>query len=155
MALFRESREWRTTPVSIEEIRVGTVDVEIALGCAGISEAKLWLGFELQSGWLLAGIAEPGWLADLGPEQIQVLRTALIGFYQVSGVELVRQQIEASLPTPPPVYEITSGTLVLWPGGPAAPAVRYNLGGDAALDCAGVGRPVSGGRGRGAGGGGQ
>jgi hypothetical protein len=131
LALFRESHAWRSTPVTIEEIRAGTVDLSVALGCGGAPDAKLRLRFELQSGWLLAGIAEPGWLVDLGPEQIQVLRTALIGFYRVSGADLVRQQIEAQAPTPTPVYEVADGKLVLWPGGSAAPAVRYDLAGDA------------------------
>ena len=87
----------------------------------------------MQSGWLLAGIVEPGWLVHLRAEQLEVLRTALIGFYRLSGVELVRQQIEAHLPVPPPVYEMTNGTLTIWPTGRSGPPVWYDLGGDSSF----------------------
>jgi hypothetical protein len=133
LALFRESRAWRSTPVTIEEIHVGGNRAKIALGCKSLAGEKLWLSIEMQSGWLLAGIVEPGWLVHLPPEQLEVLRTALIGLYRLSGVELVRQQIEAHLPVPPPVYEMTNGTLTIWPTGPSGPPVRYDLSGDSSF----------------------
>ncbi|MGQ9573982.1 MAG: hypothetical protein ACUVUC_01565 [Thermoguttaceae bacterium] len=127
LALFCESRAWRTTPVRLEEVRVAGYQVKIALGCRGIAGAPLWIAFEVQSGWLTAGIAEPGWISRLDPQQLEVLRTALIGLYKLGAVELVRQQIEAELPPPTPVYELADGWLVVWPDGPRGTAVRYPL----------------------------
>jgi hypothetical protein len=141
LSLLGESRAWRGAPVAVEEVRAATNRVKIALGCGAISKARLWLTIELQSGWLMAGIAEPGWLAHLGQERLEVLRTALIGLYKLAGVDLVREQIEAHLPVPPPVYEMTNGTLAVWCAGPSGPPVRYNLSGDGSLVVPGPGEP--------------
>jgi hypothetical protein len=133
LPLFRESRAWRGAPITVEGVRVATNRVKIALGCPAVADGTLRLSIELQSGWLMAGIVEPGWLAHLGPQRLEALRTALIGLYKLAGVELVRQQIEAHLPAPPPVYEMTNGTLAVWCAGPSGPPVRYDLRGDSSL----------------------
>ncbi len=45
----------------------------------------LWLSFEEHSGWLVAGVADPGWLADLAPAARQAFGTALAGLYKLAG----------------------------------------------------------------------
>jgi hypothetical protein len=74
------------------------------------------LSFEEQSGWLLAGVAEPGWIAALAGEERVLFENALAGLYHRAGVELVREQIEAALPATTR-YDIADEGLVIWPAG--------------------------------------
>jgi hypothetical protein len=83
------------------------------------------LSFEEQSGWLLAGVAEPGWIASLAGEERVLFENALAGLYHRAGVELVREQIEAALPATTR-YDIADEGLVVWPAGWATELV-YDL----------------------------
>src|SRR5262249_35225996 len=69
--------------------------------------------FEEQSGWLVAGISEPGWIADLGPREASLFAAALAGLYKRAGVDLVREEIAARLPARAP-YDIAPEGLVVW-----------------------------------------
>jgi len=73
----------------------------------------------------LAQVARPGWLPRLAEREAEVLALALTGFYKAAGVDLVREQVEASFPPPCPPYDIADGRLVVWPGGDAE--VAYDL----------------------------
>src|SRR5262249_28763328 len=83
--------------------------------------------FEEQSGWLLAGVAQSGWAARLSTADEELLRRAFIGFFKRAGVDLLREQIEASFPPPCPPYDIADEGLILWPGPEYEATVVYAL----------------------------
>jgi hypothetical protein len=115
LELFVESRTWQIPSLTLDRIRLGTNCVRLAIGCRGITEDPLVIAFEVESGWLAAGIASTGWTDRLPAPQRQVLITALLGLYKSAGVELVRQQIEDLLVKPSGWYDITATDLILWP----------------------------------------
>ena len=98
LELFAQSRCWQAPAVTLEDVRLGTNSVRLAIGCPGIAEAALQIALEVESGWLVAGVTSPGWIDRLLPHQRQVLATAIIGLYKSAGVDLVRQQIEGAVP---------------------------------------------------------
>src|SRR5262249_9682156 len=51
-----------------------------------------------RQGWLIAGITEPGWLAEITPDQWRAFTTALASLYKRAGIDLVREQVRANLP---------------------------------------------------------
>ena len=63
----------------------------------------------------------------LSPAQRHVLATACTGLYATGGVELLRQQIEAAFPLPPPPYDLVAEGLLVWPDEPMDVEVLYNL----------------------------
>src|SRR5437762_8953524 len=75
----------------------------------------------------MACVLNSGWLLQATPDQEQVLSQALAGFYQLGGVDLVREQIEACFEPQSFPYDITEGCLVVWPGGGYKQEIVYKL----------------------------
>ncbi len=115
LEVLHESRTWADRSIASGEIRLGCNRILIELYCPALSEDSLWLGFEDQSGWLLAGIHSRGWVDNLSFQQRHTFASALAGFYKMAGADLVREQIEARLELNSPGYEITDHALVVWP----------------------------------------
>ncbi|HEX8201331.1 MAG TPA: hypothetical protein VF590_12655 [Isosphaeraceae bacterium] len=117
LALLRESQTLAPLRVGVGGVVAGSNRILIEL-CRGEGPRPegLWIGFEEQSGWLVAGIAQPGWLPTLSGEQRQALATAIAGLYKMAGVDLVREQIAASFGPPAPSYDVADSGLVVWPG---------------------------------------
>ena len=127
LELFAQSKCWQAPPVTLEVVRLGTNCVRLAIGCPGVADADLHVVLEAESGWLVAGIASPGWTDRLLAHQRQVLATALIGLYKSAGVDLVRQQIEDQFAPPMPGYDFATAGMVLWPEGEEDVEVLYDL----------------------------
>jgi hypothetical protein len=68
----------------------------------------------------------------LSPEQRDALATAVTGLYKAAGIDLVRQEIEAQLPSPTPLFDIRQNELMIWPESDPAAPVRYDLDGEPA-----------------------
>lgn len=112
----------------VEAVRLTPFRIAIDLGCAPRGE-PLQLTFEEQSRFLVAGLARRGFLDALAPDERAAFTTALEGLYRLAGVDLVREQIEALLPTGPDGrarYDIDDRGLVVWPAGFSAEIV-YRL----------------------------
>jgi hypothetical protein len=127
LELFAQSRRWQGAAITLEEVRLSTNSIRLAIACPDLSEADLLIAMEVESGWLTAGVTSPGWTERLGPDQRQVLTTAIIGLYKTAGVDLVRQQIEDQFTPPVPRYEISGAGLVLWPDREWDVEVLYQL----------------------------
>jgi len=127
LVLLNTTRGWQAGAVEVGELEAGSNRIRLELGCAALGGPSLVLQFEEQSGWLLAHVARPGWLAKVSPEEVRVLRTALAGFYKMGGVNLLREQIEASFPPACPPYDIADEGLVVWPGQGYGAEVVYDL----------------------------
>jgi hypothetical protein len=126
LELLRESRSWTDRSIATGEIRLATNRILVELYCPDLAEDSLWLAFEEQSGWLVAGIHKRGWADNLSYAARHALASALAGFYKLSGVDLVREQIESRLQPGAPPYEVTDESLVVWPAR-NAPARAYRL----------------------------
>jgi hypothetical protein len=87
----------------------------VELACPTLSEHPLVLTFDHQAGWLMAGVLERGWLPKLTSEQRQTLAAALAGLYKMAGVDVNREQIEASLAPAQVAYNLTEQGLEVWP----------------------------------------
>jgi len=114
LALLNASTFWREAPLSLGAVELGANRIRAELSCPALAGAPVWLSFEERSGRLLAGVTGPGWLPRLSPEQRGALTTALAGLYQLAGVALVRQQIEALLPPVVSTYDIVDQGLAVW-----------------------------------------
>ena len=81
-----------------------------------LNPESLEIAFEEQAGWLVAGVARPGWLEKLGREERLALADALAGFYKMAGVDLVREQVAAVLP-PGATWSMSDSQLIVWHDG--------------------------------------
>jgi hypothetical protein len=120
---------WSAGPVRLSAVEVGSNEVRYRLTCQPLGDEILELKFEEQEGWLLAHVAKPGWRARLNRKAANILEVAFVGFFKRAGVDLLREQIEAVLPTPCPPYDISEAGLVVWPGPGYDTEVVYDLRG--------------------------
>ena len=83
------------------------------------------IAIEQQSGFIVAGIVQPAWVAKLDATQRQIFDIALAGFYKLAAVDLVREQLVAVLGPSP--YDISDEGLIVWPGDSYATELLYDL----------------------------
>lgn len=130
--LLSEAPRWPLGRMEVRGVDLGSNRVRIEVVCPSISQAPCTILLEEQSGMLVAGIPEPGWLDALpggaAGEARFLVENALAGVYQLAGVDLVREQIEAALDGHPP-YDISDEGLVVWPGQGYRTEVIYRLSG--------------------------
>ena len=155
LGILRESRTFRDTLLSIGRVELATNRVLVTVENAGHAWAPVELHFAEQSGWLIAGVARPGWLMELTDEDRAVFRTALAGVYELGAVDLVREQIESQLVAPAlpatgsfavgngaaskPVaalthpYDIAQAGLIVWPHGHYEAEISFSLGDESVI----------------------
>ena len=127
ITLLDESPQWEARPLTVASIDVASNSLRIAIHCPRLSPDPLWLAFQEQSGWLVGGILDPGWINRLSRDQLRILQGALAGLYRIGGVDLIREQIEACFSPRTPPYDIAERGLTLWPEGRYEIEVTYNL----------------------------
>ena len=139
--------------VTLSHVEIGSNRVQVTLACPGAGPEPATIRFELQSGWLVAGIPARGWIDVLGGEPRRIFEVALAGFYKLAAVDVVREQLERALLSRPgaaaPPYDIADEGLVVWPArgfeieivydlhGTLAPMVRGADHGGEVIDLAG------------------
>ncbi len=152
LMMLEGSRGWRqtlfvgavhaaTNQIRIEIVRTGELARSIpAHGPHGVEGTEtsimrrltpesMEIAFEEQSGWLVASVCRPGWLANLGREERLVLADALAGFYKLAGVDVVVEQVAAVL-SPGATWAMKDNKLIAWQDGRV---VKYNPADQAAL----------------------
>src|SRR5205814_9702877 len=85
LAFINGSKGWTHGTVHLAGVEAGTNRIRLRLSCPTLGDECLELFFEQQSGWLLAHIAQPGWLPRVGADDAAVLALALTGFYKKAG----------------------------------------------------------------------
>lgn len=118
VSMLVEVEAFRARDVTLAGIAIGSNRVQITIACPSLSPVNAVLRFELQSGWVIGSLAEPGWTDQLDERQQRILEVTLAGFYKLSGAALLREQLERAIsdgdqPTPP--YDIADAGLVIWP----------------------------------------
>lgn len=126
-ALLAASPRWSGPPLRAGAVRLSSNRVRLALEGPGPDAA---LRFEEQSGWLIAGVGCPGWMAALDPAARACLDEALAGFYKLAGVTLLAAQVSALVG---PRWDVADEGLVTWPGEDHAVEVVYPLAGGPTL----------------------
>ncbi|HVV83155.1 MAG TPA: hypothetical protein VHE35_08745, partial [Kofleriaceae bacterium] len=120
VSMLNQDLTFRAADVAVQHVDVGSNRLRIDLVCPSAGQGVMTIAFEEQSGWLVAGLPQVGWLAALAPDQRRVFEIALAGFYKLCGVDVVREQIEAVLVrgglAAPPAYDFAEDGLVVWPG---------------------------------------
>ena len=130
VSMLNEVSAFRATDVAVKHVELGSNRVQIELVCPSVSSEPVVIRFEQQSGWLVANIPSYGWLAGLDEHQRSIFEIALSGFFKLSGVEIVREQVEhvlrGSERTTPP-YDIADEGVVVWPGDGYETEIVYDL----------------------------
>jgi hypothetical protein len=127
LSLLRETSSWTADDMDVTRVRLASNNVRIELSCSSISARPFILVFEEQSGWLVASTFDVGWLQDVEQDQAEVFMRALIGFYRLAGVDLVREQIAASFSPRQIPYDVSEEGLAVWPDGKYEEEAIYNL----------------------------
>ena len=127
LQLLKEAPDWNVGDISVSRIRLASNNIRIELACLGLSNDPLLMVFEEQSGWLVANTLQTGWVKKLDDAQRDTLLAALIGFYKLAGVDMVREQIAASFAPRRIPYDVMEDGLVVWPDGEYAEEAVYNL----------------------------
>lgn len=149
LGLLEESRTFRQRSLSVERVELATNRVQMLVCERRNANESVVIEFSEQSGWIVAAVADQGWLREMTEEDRNVFRTALAGLYKRGAAGLVREQIESQLvaaplptaqsvdgpvqpdfeqPAPPThPYDISSEGLVVWPYGHFESAVKYSL----------------------------
>ncbi|WP_422926599.1 hypothetical protein [Singulisphaera sp. PoT] len=90
IALVNESRTLKPLEMTIGSIRIATNRIKVSLHIDDEPE-ELTIMFEERFGHLIAGVVDPGWIAEITDAERRALITAVVGLYKMAGVELVRQ----------------------------------------------------------------
>ncbi len=127
LTLLLQGRSMASMPLALGEVVPGAKRFLIELVRPGRGGPGLWLSFEEHSGWIVAGVAEPGWLSELSPSARDALASALAGLYKMAGVDLVREPIERDLGPDAPAYDFREEGLVVWPDNASHSEILYLL----------------------------
>jgi hypothetical protein len=127
LQLLKEAPGWNIDDISVSRIRLASNNIRIELACPSRSADTLMMVFEEQSGWLVANTLQTGWVQQLDETRQDILLSALVGFYKLAGVDMVREQIAASFAPRRIPYDVMEDGLVLWPDGEYAEEAVYNL----------------------------
>jgi hypothetical protein len=127
VALVRQSAAWRDRGLEVGGVDPACSRIGVELVHDAYPDRPVWLEFELHAGWLLAGIAQRGWLDDLPWSQLRPLNTGLASLYKLAGIDLVREQVRAALPPYAREYDVTGRDLLAWKERRLGPGVAYDL----------------------------
>ncbi len=119
--------EWGGQRLRVGNVVLGTNRIRLELVAEGSTDAA-WLEWEDRASWLVAGWAEPGFLANLPADQARVFGNALAYLYKRAGVEVVREQLRAELPAEAVHFEIGSDGLLVWYGSRESEPLLYDIG---------------------------
>jgi hypothetical protein len=128
VTLLLQSQSWQGQTLTVGWVALASNRIRLELVHSTYPANSVWLEFENHAGWLVSGVRDVGWLAELTPEQRQATTTALAGLYKLAGVDVVREQLRANLPSAIVRYDITAWDLLVWPADPTAAPISYDLG---------------------------
>ena len=126
-AYLRLTEEWKNETLRVHHVEATSNSISISLAWDAKPDEYLRLVFQEQSGWLVAGVQDPGWAKDLAGPQRDSFLAALFGFYKVGAVDMSREQIQYSLGRPDLAYDIADAGLKVWPDGTFREEFTYDL----------------------------
>ena len=127
IAILELSPAWKGLHVRAEGVRMGITSLRLPVYVDSLGEEPLVIMLQEKAGWLTAHLERPAWFERLSPQQIHAWTAALSGFYAMSGVDLVREQVDACFEPNVPRYDLREQGLVVWPEPHGDLEVIYNL----------------------------
>ena len=124
VSLLTSCKRFAVRDLAVAHIVLASNRMRIELACPSLGERAV-ITIEQQSGYIVAGVSEAGWIAALDPSQRQIVEIALAGFYKLAAVDIVREQLAAILGRAP--YDISDEGLVVWPGTGYQTELLYDL----------------------------
>jgi hypothetical protein len=97
----QQANRWDANILVVNSVTLSTNQIGIEIRHRDWPQ-PLRLNLEERSGRLLAGIRESGWLTELPEPQVQAFNSALAGFYEFAGVELVDDSLAVPIMQPGP-----------------------------------------------------
>ena len=117
---------WNGTGLTCGHIHAASNSFCVELQCSNLGATPVGLLFQEQSGWVVASIAETGWLRFASADQIRSFQNAVEGFYRKAGIDLVREQVEETFIHQHP-YDINADGFAIWPNGQFSREVLVDL----------------------------
>ena len=114
ISLLEKCSVWKAFPVKCSHVEAFSNSFVVELECPKLGASVLQIRVQEQSGWIVASIAQIGWLRTASDEQWNSFCNAVEGFYRKSGIDLVREQVENTFTRRYP-YDIDSAGLLIWP----------------------------------------
>ena len=117
---------WAGTGIRCAGVHSASNSFRVELECPLLGEESIYVLFQEQSGWVVAGVEQLGCLRFASADQLRSLQHALEGFYRKCGIDMVREQLESSFVHGHP-YDINSDGMVIWPGGDFSREISTSL----------------------------
>lgn len=92
-----------------------------------LATEPMHLSFQAHGDCLVVKMIHPGWLSAVTEDQRRVVMVSLSGFYRLSGVDLVEEQVKHALGTPDLLYHIRMADLMVWAPSDREQAITYGL----------------------------
>ncbi len=124
--LLQEARVLGGRVLKVSDVELLPSGIHLRL-VAGRDLAPLHLHFLTERDWLGVKVVDPGWLRELEPEGQAAVAKALAGFYKLSGVGLVDEQVRRVLDIPGLVYHLRWSELEVWGEKNRDATVTYGL----------------------------
>ena len=112
LAPLEGSAVWQGKNLQVGTVALGAKQIAFTLRAPLWPESLVEIVIREKSGWLLAQVPQPGWLAFLTPAQTEALVTALAGLYKLAGVDLILEQLRDLWPTPTRFQATAAGVQV-------------------------------------------
>ncbi|MEQ1825143.1 MAG: hypothetical protein ABL921_04330 [Pirellula sp.] len=114
ISLLQKCPVWEQYPLKCSSVEASSNSFSIELECPTLGASVLTLRMQEQSGWIVACVAQIGWLKSVSDEQWNSFCNAMEGFYRKCGVDLVREQLESRYTKRHP-YDINHAGILIWP----------------------------------------
>ncbi len=126
ISLLNCCRVWKDAGLQCGHVHAASNSFYVELECSGLGTIPVRLLFQEQSGWVAALVPETGWLRFASNDQLKSFQNGLQGFYRKSGIDLVREQLEANFVHGHP-YDINAEGFAIWPNGQFDKELTVNL----------------------------
>ncbi len=126
VAVLAASGRWSGALPAAGAVHLASNRLCVALDAPDVGPRPVILAFEEQSGWLVAGLADAGWLDALDPARRAAFAAALAGLYRLAGVDLAREEIAVLLPDGA-AWDVADAGLLVWPDGTWGTEAVYDL----------------------------
>jgi hypothetical protein len=97
LALLSQAACWQDVAARVSRIELSCTRIRIELDRPGFDRPPVQLAFEERGGRLIGTLQNLGWIDQLTPEQLRVLKLALTGLYKIAGVTLIAPPLESLL----------------------------------------------------------
>jgi hypothetical protein len=123
VALLNQSRAWQGHRTETGPIHLATNRIRFELIHSDYPVQPVEIEIEHSNGWLVAGLRASGWLENISEEQRRTFCLCLAGLYKGADVDLVREQLQATVPGPVTSVQLDLNGLRVWSDAHAEP--RY------------------------------